>query len=156
IDEVGSRLERPIGGLVVDADGLALAPGFIDMHSHADFTLPAYPDAINSVSQGVTTEVTGNCGYSPAPLSTDSEFAREWPAVTSGLGPNLDWGWRTFAEYLAAVDLARPAVNVVPLVGFGALRVSAMGMADRAATDEEVATMRTGLREALSAGAWGM
>ena len=47
----------------------SLAPGFIDMHSHADFTLPSYPDAINSLAQGVTTEVLGNCGYSPAPLA---------------------------------------------------------------------------------------
>src|SRR5689334_14464641 len=118
IDAVGTRLERPTGGRLIDADGLALAPGFIDLHSHADFTLPAYPDAINSISQGVTSEVIGNCGYSPAPLSTDPEFAREWPAATSGIGPNLEWGWRTFAEYLTALERARPAVNVLPLVGF--------------------------------------
>src|ERR1700687_1195831 len=75
IDRVGPRLERPSGARVINADGLALAPGFIDLHSHADFTLPAYPDAINSITQGVTSEVIGNCGYSPAPLSQDPEFA---------------------------------------------------------------------------------
>ena len=60
---------------VVDAGGLTVAPGFIDMHSHADFTLPSYPDAVNSLAQGVTTEVIGNCGYSPAPLARDSQLA---------------------------------------------------------------------------------
>ena len=97
IDRVGQRLERPSGARVVEADGLALAPGFIDLHSHADFTLPAYPDAINSLSQGVTSEVIGNCGYAPAPLSDDPEFAREWPEVTRGLGADLAWSWRTFS-----------------------------------------------------------
>ena len=77
VNAVGPRLERPTGARIVDADGLAIAPGFIDLHSHADFTLPAYPDAINSLSQGVTSEVIGNSGYSQAPLSTDAEFARE-------------------------------------------------------------------------------
>src|SRR3990172_9231954 len=96
IEAVGPHLERPTGGRTIDADGLALAPGFIDLHSHADFTLPAYPDAINSLSQGVTSEVIGNCGYSPAPLSTAPEFAREWPRLTQGIGPDLDWSWLTF------------------------------------------------------------
>ncbi len=134
IAAVGTRLERPSGALVIDGDGLVAAPGFIDLHSHADFTLPAYPDAINSLSQGVTAEVVGNCGYSPAPLSADAAFAREWPEVTRGIGPDIDWSWRTFGEYLDALDRARPAVNCLPLVGFSALRVSVMGMADRAAT----------------------
>ena len=156
IHVVGGRQERPSGARVIDADGLALAPGFIDLHSHADFTLPAYPDAINSLSQGVTSEVIGNCGYSPAPLSEERAFAREWPEVTHGLGPDLDWSWRTFGEYLGALDRAKPAVNCIPLVGFGALRVAAMGMADRPASAAEIARMRAGLAEALASGAWGM
>ena len=67
---------RPEADRILDADGLVLAPGFIDMHSHADFTLPSYPDAINSLAQGVTTEVLGNCGYSPAPLARDPRPGR--------------------------------------------------------------------------------
>ncbi len=156
IHVVGGRQERPSGARVIDADGLALAPGFIDLHSHADFTLPAYTDAINSLSQGVTSEVIGNCGYSPAPLSEERAFAREWPEVTHGLGPDLDWSWRTFGEYLGALDRAKPAVNCIPLVGFGALRVAAMGMADRPASPAEITRMRAGLAEALASGAWGM
>ncbi len=67
---------RPEADRILDADGLVLAPGFIDMHSHADFTLPSYPGAINSLAQGVTTEVLGNCGYSPAPLAGRSGSGR--------------------------------------------------------------------------------
>ena len=81
---------------------------------------------------------------------------RHQAAWTHGLGPDLDWSWRTFDGYLGALGRAQPAVNCIPLVGFGALRVSAMGMADRAATEGEIALMRSGLREALAAGAWGM
>ena len=104
-----------------------LAPGFIDMHSHADFTLPSYPAAINSLAQGVTTEVIGNCGYSPAPLAADPALAAEQRAECHGLGPDLDWAWRSFGEYLARLDLARPAVNVIPLVGHGMLRLAVVG-----------------------------
>ena len=112
----------------IEADGLALAPGFIDVHSHSDFTLPSYPNAHNSVSQGVTTEVTGNCGSSPAPLSNDPAFAEQWRARAGIAGERLDWGWSDFATYLERLDAARPSVNVAPLVGHGALRTAVMGM----------------------------
>ncbi len=156
IAAVGPQLPAGVGERVIDGDGLVLAPGFIDLHSHADFTMPSFPGAINSLSQGVTSEVVGNCGYSPAPLSSDPEFADQMRQLAHGLGPDLDWSWRTFGEYLAAVDAARPAVNALPLVGHGALRVMAMGMADRAATPAELVTMRVGLRDSLAAGAWGL
>src|SRR6266568_4246359 len=71
IAAVGDTATRLGGTNVVDAHGLALAPGFIDMHSHADHTLPANPTATNSISQGVTTELIGLCGFSVAPLSPD-------------------------------------------------------------------------------------
>src|SRR3954453_13245717 len=115
---------------VIDAGGLVLAPGFIDMHSHADFTLPSYPDAINSLAQGVTTEVIGNCGYSPAPLSEDSALAAEQRAAAHGLGPDLDWKWQSFGENLSRLDAAQPAVNAIALVGHGMLRLSVVGAED--------------------------
>ena len=141
---------------VLDADGLAVAPGFIDMHSHADFTLPAYPGALNSLAQGVTTEVIGNCGYSPAPVSALARHASDQIAACHGLGPDLDWSWRSFDEYLGALGRARPAVNCIPLVGHGMLRLAVVGAEDRAATDSELAEMRGLLADALAAGAWGM
>ena len=141
---------------VVDAGGLVLAPGFIDMHSHADFTLPSYPAAINSLAQGVTTEVIGNCGYSPAPLSADPALAEEQRAECHGLGPDLDWAWRSFGEYLDRMDAAQPAVNVVALVGHGMLRLSVVGPAARPATGAELEHMRAAADGALADGAWGM
>ena len=144
------------GTRIIDADGLVVAPGFIDLHSHGDCTLPAFPGAINSISQGVTTEVIGNCGYSPAPVSPIAERANELHLQTRAIGPDLDWSWSTFASYLERLDAVRPAHNVIPLVGFGALRIAAMGMASRPATAGEIAGMRNDLDEALDAGAWGM
>jgi N-acyl-D-amino-acid deacylase len=144
------------GTRVIDAGGLILAPGFIDLHSHADCTLPAFPGAINSISQGVTTEVVGNCGYTVAPVSTVADRATELRLQTAAIGPDLDWTWTTFGSYLGRLDAARPAHNVVPLVGFGALRIATMGMADRPARPDEIAAMRADLADALDAGAWGM
>jgi len=141
---------------VLEADGLVVAPGFIDMHSHADFTLPSYPGALNSLSQGVTTEVIGNCGYSPAPLAADRRRADDQRAACHGLGPDLAWNWRSFAEYLDRLDAARPAVNCIPLVGHGMLRMAIVGADDRAATSAELAAMRSSAVDGLAAGAWGM
>ena len=107
---------------------------------------PRIPGAINSISQGVTTEVIGNCGYTPAPVSPVAELANELHLQTQAIGPDLDWSWSTFGSYLDRLDAARPAHNVVPLAGFGALRIAAMGMADRPATPDEVETMRGGPR----------
>jgi N-acyl-D-amino-acid deacylase len=147
---------EPEAARVVDAAGLVIAPGFIDMHSHADFTLPSYPAAINSLAQGVTTEVIGNCGYSPAPLASDPALADEQRLSCHGLGPDLDWGWGSFGEYLARLDLARPAVNVIPFVGHGMLRLSVVGAEERPATTAELDRMRDGATEALADGAWGL
>ncbi len=141
---------------VLDADGLVVAPGFIDMHSHADFTLPAYPGALNSLGQGVTTEVIGNCGYSPAPVSDDPRRAADQVAACHGLGPDLDWSWRSFDDFLVALGRARPAVNCIPLVGHGMLRLAVVGADDRLASEAELTEMRVLAADALAAGAWGM
>ncbi len=143
-------------GRTIDADGLVLAPGFIDMHSHGDFTLPSFPQGVHAIAQGVTTEVTGNCGSSPAPLSGHEDHLRQWRARAGIAGERLDWAWTDFDSYLGRLDLARPMVNVVPLVGHGALRAAVMGMRSEPASEEQLATMKTLLRAALAAGAWGM
>ncbi len=149
-DAVGPRTRT------IEADGLVVAPGFIDLHSHADWTLPAHPGALNSISQGVTTDVVGNCGFAPAPVSPVGERAAELRLQTAAIGPNLDWSWSTFGSFLDRLDAVRPAHNIIPLAGFGALRTAAMGMDDRPATPGEIAQMRADLDEALDAGAWGM
>ncbi len=153
---IGRTASESSAERVLDAGGLVVAPGFIDMHSHADFTLPSYPGALNSLSQGVTTEVIGNCGYSPAPLAADKRLAEDQRQAGRGLGPDLDWAWHSFGEYLARLDAARPAVNCIALVGHGMLRLAVVGAADRAATVGELATMRDLAADALAQGAWGM
>jgi len=149
IDTTGHTVHR--------ARGRILAPGFIDMHSHSDFTLPAFPDASNSLTQGVTTEVVGNCGFSPAPLapSTTGRHA-EWRRLGAAIGPDLSWAWTDFGGFLDALDAARPAVNCVPLVGHGAIRTAACGVDDRRPSHDELSEMRDLLAEAASAGAWGL
>jgi len=155
IAAVGADANRDGALRTIDADGLVLAPGFIDLHSHADFTLPSYPGALNSLVQGVTSEVVGNCGYSPAPLSPDPDKAAAHRTNTHGLGPDLDWSWRTFGDYLERLDAAHPAVNALPLVGFGAVRTAVVGPDDRPATASERALMAAEVEVALAAGAWG-
>ncbi len=156
IAAIGPDAGRARAARAIDADGLVLAPGFIDLHSHADFTLPSYPDALNSLAQGVTSEVIGNCGYTPAPVSPDPDKAAAHRRNTHGLGPDLDWSWRTYAEYLDRLETARPAVNAIPLVGFGAVRTAVVGPDDRAATPAERAAMAAEVDVALAAGAWGL
>ncbi len=135
----------------IDATGLVVAPGFIDIHSHSDFTLLTDPRAQSSIAQGVTTEVIGNCGHGCAPIGD--------PATITGniygyvAGAPLDW--RTTGEFLDRLDAAKPAVNVVPIVPNGNLRIAAMGMEDRAATASELAAMTSMLEEGLEAGAFG-
>ena len=129
-----------------------MAPGFIDLHSHGDCTLPAFPGAINSISQGVTTEVIGNCGYSPAPVSPIAERANELHLQTRRSdGPRLVVV--DVRSYLERLDAVRPAHNVIPLVGFGALRIAAMGMASRPATAGEIRAgcARTSTRPSMRA-----
>ena len=156
IAAMGDQVAGEIANRVVDAGGLALAPGFIDMHTHSDLTLPAFPAAPNSVTRGVTSEVVGNCGFSAAPVSADPALAAQLRGFVSGFGPDLDWSWSSFDSYLRNLDSVRPAVNIVPLVGHGALRIAVMGMDDRKATQAEQEAMRAELSEALEAGAWGM
>ncbi len=156
IAAIGPDAARERAARTIDGGGLVLAPGFIDLHSHADFTLPSYPGALNSLAQGVTSEVIGNCGYTPAPVSPDPAKAAAHRTNTHGLGPDLDWSWHTYAEYLDRLDAARPAVNALPLVGFGAVRTAIVGPDDRPATPGERIAMAAEVETALAAGAWGL
>ena len=97
IAAVGPNLPVPDGARILDAGGLALAPGFIDLHSHSDFTFPAFPDSPQQVSQGVTSELIGHCGDTPAPLSTDPERRQQLIDYELGAGPDLAWNWTSFA-----------------------------------------------------------
>ncbi|MGJ7904155.1 N-acyl-D-amino-acid deacylase family protein [Lysobacter sp. 1R34A] len=134
-----------------DGNGLALAPGFIDVHTHDDRAVLDDPGVFNKLSQGVTTVITGNCGISLAPWRAD----RAPPAPLSLIGRQADFRFERFGEYLDAVDAARPAVNVAALVGHSTLRIAEVADLERAADAAELERMRARLREAMQSGAFG-
>jgi len=145
---------RPEGVAVIEASGLMAAPGLIDMHTHSDWTLPGNRKAESKIRQGVTTEVIGMCGSSPAPLPADPERRERWLARASANQPWLAWEWEGFGQYLDHLQQGI-ALNVVPLVGHGTLRVAAMGWDYRPPTEEELETMEQLLAQAMQEGAWG-
>ena len=136
----------------IDASGQIVAPGFIDIHTHSDFTLPLNPLAESKTRQGVTTEVVGNCGYSTAPvLPGKAEALQDY--LRAG-APWLDYEPRTFAQYLD--DFPPTSVNTVMQVGHATLRLMAMGLEARDPTAGELTHMQQLLSEALEVGALGM
>ncbi len=139
----------------IDAGGLMVAPGFIDMHSHSDFTLLVDPKAESKIRQGVTTEVVGNCGSSAAPQNEEVRSYRE-KFMRSRLGEDFQFDWATMAEYMAKLEAQGIALNVAPLVGHGTIRQNVMGFEDRAPTPGELEEMKRLTAEAMEAGAWGL
>lgn len=136
---------------LIDATGLFVAPGFIDVHSHSDFTLMVDPRAMSSITQGVTLEVIGNCGHGCAPIR-DLELVK---SNIYGYDEAYPVKWRTMAEYLSALEARRPAVNVVTLVPNGNLRLAAAGLVDRPSRPDEIREMRRMLEQSLEEGAFG-
>jgi N-acyl-D-amino-acid deacylase len=145
---------RHVTGQVVDAAGLVVAPGFIDVHSHADNAPLLEEDDTSKILQGVTTEVVGNCGFSLAPV--DAARADLLASFSRRIFPPLPWDWRSFADFLAASDACGYVTNYAPLVGHGTLRLAVLGMASRRPDEDELARMGRLLDEALEAGAFGM
>ena len=138
---------------VLDVTGRVVAPGFIDMHSHSDLFYFGCPSAESKIRQGVTTEVVGMCSFSQAPVRPEQQaLMKGW---IGGIGMTPDLPWETFGEYLDALRSVRPSVNVVHLVGHGALRIAAMGFEARPAGADELRGMERLLGEAMDAGAWG-
>ena len=148
---------------VIDADGLIVAPGFIDGHTHMDAQVAW--DRIGSCScwHGVTTVIMGNCGFALAPCRPEERewFARCLTAVedipTESMLTGIDWTWETFPEYLASVDRLPKAINYGAYIGHSALRMYVMGKRalSETATDEDLARMSAAVKEAIRAGAMG-
>ncbi|MGP4018910.1 N-acyl-D-amino-acid deacylase family protein [Saccharopolyspora sp. 5N708] len=137
-----------------DLTGLVLAPGFIDVHSHADNAPLLSTDDTTKILQGVTTEVVGNCGFSLAPRSGD--HAETLSTFLQRLFPPLEFSWTGFHDLFAATDDAGYVTNYCPLIGHGTLRIAALGMTDAAPDDTALHTMRSALEEGMTAGAFGL
>lgn len=141
------------GDLEIDATGLVVAPGFIDVHTHDDWAALDTPSMPFKVTQGVTTVITGNCGASAAPFLPTGEL----PAPFSVINIRPEGCFPTMQAYASAVSRARPAINVASLVGHASLRVSVMGSdLDRRAMTAECDAMQEMLGEALRQGALGL
>ncbi|MFI1780383.1 amidohydrolase family protein [Streptomyces rubiginosohelvolus] len=157
----GSPGPRPIAARTVDADGLALAPGFIDMHAHSDLALLRDPDHSAKAAQGVTLEVLGQDGMSYAPVD-DRTLAEVRRSITgwNGDGSDIDFDWRTVGGYLDRLDRnfggQGIAVNAAYLIPQGTVRMYAVGWDDRPATDAELSRMRELVDQGMREGAVGM
>jgi N-acyl-D-aspartate/D-glutamate deacylase len=146
----------------VDADGLVVAPGFVDIHTHQDAQLFWDPACTPSPLYGCTTVVAGNCGFSIAPLeAAEAEYVMRMLARVEGiplatLEAGVPWNWKSFGDYLAAVEAVEPAVNAGFMVGHSAIRRAVMGGAAHGpASPDQVAAMRALLAESLQAGGFG-
>jgi len=141
---------------VLDASGLIVAPGFIDMRSHSDWGILYDPQAEARLTQGVTTEVMGKCGYSAAPLPNPRVSPWWTPQDTremlrqAGIEPD----WRDYGGYLECVEAVRPGVNVLAAVGHNTIRSAVMGSDDRPPTPAELERMQALVRDAMEAGAF--
>ena len=141
------------GAVEIDARGMAVAPGFIDIHSHADLSLLVNPRAESRVRQGVTVEVVGQDGSSIGPWS-DGTFELTRDRYRRDFDVEIDF--RDVGGFLDRIDRERPAVSVASMVGHGAIRGLIVGGADRPATASEIERMRALVREALASGAVGL
>ncbi|MFE2138285.1 amidohydrolase family protein, partial [Streptomyces sp. NPDC059466] len=152
---------RPVARRVLDAEGLALAPGFIDMHAHSDLALLRDPEHTAKAAQGVTLEVIGQDGLSYAPVD-DRTLAEVRSAITgwNGYGDDIDFSWRSVGEYLDRLDHGFGgegiAVNAAYLIPQGTVRMLAVGWEDRPATERELDRMRRLVADGLREGAVGM
>ncbi|HXL03278.1 MAG TPA: D-aminoacylase [Bacillota bacterium] len=140
------------GARVIDLCGLVLAPGFIDIHSHSDDTVLINPLAESKIRQGITTEVIGNCGYSPAPLEGEAIDSIRRDLDGCGITPD----WSSFGEYLHRIEDNGTAVNIAALIGHGTIRQAVIGCEERKPYPEELAYMKKLVSRSMDEGAFGI
>ncbi|MBU0685853.1 MAG: amidohydrolase family protein [Candidatus Thermoplasmatota archaeon] len=138
--------------VTIDAAGKVVCPGFIDIHSHSELSLLCNPLAESKIRQGVTTELVGNCGMSPAPvIGAAKDYIEEYARM---LDVYVDWV--TLDEYLLRLLNLRTSVNVASLIGAGMLRASVIGTKDVSADEEQLSKMNQLLADAMLQGAFGL
>ena len=145
------------GKAAVEADGLVLAPGFIDIHSHTDLTIFKHPLAESKALQGVTTEVIGNCGIGAFPVNDERKAALiDYLKMHEFHLPSYGLSWNHFTQYADQLDRIGLGLNLAPLVAHGALRIAILGAEDRFPSKKEFETMKNLLIDSLEQGAWGL
>ena len=157
IEKIGS-IDSSLAREVIDAKGFVVAPGFVDIHSHADFVLPLdeHPKILEPlVRQGVTTIVTGNCGYSTAPVNPQNlELLKTYTSFLQAA--ELKWEWLDMKGYMDFIEKKGVAYNVVPLTSHGTIRIAVKGFEGGPATDSEKKEMARLAREAMEQGVFGL
>ena len=155
IAKIGSLDHEP-STLRIDASGKIVAPGFIDMHSHADFTLLANPYSYCKIYQGITTEVVGNCGMSLAPFTRGRADEVKQYLGAFLFGQVYSWDWSSLEEFFQTLEQRKIGVNLVQVIGHGTVRVSVMGFEARAPTDTELRQMKHLVMQGMAEGAAGL
>ncbi|MDH4345223.1 MAG: D-aminoacylase [Thermoleophilia bacterium] len=154
IEEVGRLAPEATAARVIDAAGKIVCPGFVDPHSHSDFSLLTNPTAESTIRQGVTTEIVGNCGWSYAPVTDRSREYMSSRLLTFGYdGPVIPWS--TFGEHLEFLSGVGHTPNLAWFVGHNAIRLAA-GVSGSEPSEEELRSMEGFVREAMAEGALGM
>lgn len=135
----------------IDAKGLIVCPGFIDVHTHSDASFLVNPRADSKIIQGVTTEIVGNCGGSPAPVTESGKsYFKRYDET------GIDWDWETVAEYLKRLESKGLPLNVGTLIGHGTIRASVMGFEARDPTLQELESMKSFVESGMKDGAFGL
>jgi len=139
---------------VIDAHGLVVSPGFIDIHTHSDLALLINPRAESKIRQGVTTEVIGNCGSSAAPVRKETlNFLKdEWEPEAKA----VKWNWSSLGDYLGRLERQGTSLNVASLVGHGTVRTTVMGVENRQPTSNELKEMKALVAQSMKDGAFGL
>ncbi len=152
IGDLSAAVARKGVSVVIDATDRVVCPGFIDVHGHSDASILVDPAVASHLHQGFTTQLSGNCGDTLAPLAEPGREMVELALAGTGIAPR----WSTFADYLAAVERLPLGPNQAFLVGHGTIRGAVIGAASTPATDADLKAMVRHLKEALDAGAIGL
>ncbi len=145
--------------VTIDASGYIVCPGFIDIHSHSDFTLLINPKGESKIRQGITTEVVGNCGFTPAPVRKDHFDAFMQFLVNTVHLNNREksrWNWKTQGDFVSQIEKNGSSFNIASLVGHGTVRIAVMGFEKRKPTPSELHQMLKILEEEMQQGLFGM
>lgn len=142
---------------IINAEGLTVSPGFVDLHNHNDLSVLAYPNLESHLMQGVTTSVTGNCGLTMAPINARNlDLLRTYLAPF--LKPSIDygWDWQSVKDYFQKVETQGISMNLVPLVGQGTIRLAVKGFDSSKPSPEEMLQMKKLVAQSLEEGCFGM
>lgn len=155
IVKIGKIEER--GKHEIDAKGLFVSPGFIDIHTHADLTILAVRDAQSYVTQGITTAIASNCGLAMAPINPEKlDLLKSYVSPFLVRDFDYGWDWGSFGEFYEKVEKGGIAINIVPLAGHGTIRIFVKGFDPSTPSPEELSKMKDLLRKCIDEGAFGL